>query len=44
KLVFNPSSDEMVKLGDTMVVLGTEDQVNQLRRIANDIGQRHLNV
>ncbi|MGH4121287.1 potassium channel family protein [Clostridium sp.] len=44
KLVFNPSSDDIVKLGDTMVVLGTEEQVNKLREIANDIGQRRLSV
>lgn len=44
KLVFNPSSDEIVKLGDTMVVLGTEEQVNKLRKIAYDIGQRRLSV
>ncbi|MFT5873941.1 MAG: voltage-gated potassium channel [Clostridium sp.] len=42
KLVFNPSSDEILKIGDTMVVLGTEDQVILLRKIANDIGQRYL--
>lgn len=44
KLVFNPNSDDILKVGDTMVVLGTEDQVIQLRKIANDIGQRHLSL
>jgi len=38
---FNPNSDEILEIGDTMVVLGTEDQVMQLRKIANDIGQRY---
>lgn len=44
KLIFNPSSDEIVKLGDTIVVLGTEEQVNKLRKIAYDIGQRRFSV
>ena len=44
KLVFNPNSDEILKIGDTMVVLGTEDQVTQLRKIANDIGKRYLSL
>ncbi|MPW27256.1 potassium channel protein [Alkalibaculum sp. M08DMB] len=39
-LVFNPSFDEILKIGDTMVVLGTENQVNKLREFANDKGQR----
>lgn len=36
KLSFNPSSDELLEEGDTMVVLGTEEKVNTLRAIAND--------
>jgi voltage-gated potassium channel len=44
KLVFNPSSDEILKTGDTMVVLGTEDQVILLRKIADDVGERHLSL
>lgn len=32
--IFNPSSDEVLKLGDTMVVLGTEEQVDILRAIS----------
>lgn len=44
KLSFNPSSDEILKKGDTMVVLGTEEQVNELKQMANDTDQRHLNV
>ena len=42
KLSFNPSSDEILKEGDTMVVLGREDQVNELKQIANDTGERHI--
>ncbi len=41
KLSFNPCSDEILEIGDTMVVLGTEEQVIQLRKIGNDIGQRY---
>lgn len=44
KLTFNPSSDEVLEEKDTMVVLGRVDQVNQLKEIANDTGERHLNV
>lgn len=31
--IFNPSSNEVLKVGDTMVVLGTEDQVKELRKL-----------
>jgi len=41
KISFNPNSDEILEIGDTMVVLGTEGQVIQLRKIANDIEQRY---
>ncbi len=44
KLSLNPSSDEVLKEGDTMIVLGREDQVNELKKIANDTGERHLNI
>jgi len=44
KLSFNPSSDEVLKEGDTMIVLGREEQVNNLREIANDKGKRHLSI
>lgn len=43
-LFLNPSSDEVLKEGDTMIVLGREDQVDQLKKIANDTGVRNLNV
>ena len=32
---FNPSSNEILNDGDTMVVLGTNEQVNQLREMVN---------
>lgn len=44
KLSLNPSSDEVLKEGDTMIVLGREEQVNQLKKIANDTGERHINI
>lgn len=31
--IFNPSSNEILKSGDTMVVLGTEEQVKKLRTL-----------
>ncbi|SHE69943.1 potassium channel family protein [Alkalibacter saccharofermentans] len=37
KLKFNPSSNEILQDGDTMVVLGQEDQVVQLRGMACEI-------
>ena len=42
KLSFNPSSNEILEEGDTMIVLGREDQVNELKKIANDTGERHI--
>ncbi|MGM0396736.1 MAG: potassium channel family protein [Bacillota bacterium] len=40
KLQFNPHSDELLEVGDTMIVLGTQDQVKKLRRLACDHGDR----
>ncbi|MBU3199939.1 potassium channel protein [Clostridium estertheticum] len=37
KLVFNPSSNQVLEMGDTMVVLGTEEQVSKLKKIAKEI-------
>lgn len=34
KLHFNPSSDQKLKKGDTMIVLGTKEQVDILRQIS----------
>ncbi|WP_026894448.1 potassium channel family protein [Clostridiisalibacter paucivorans] len=42
RLMFNPSSDEVLELDDVMIVLGTEEQVNDLRRLACDNGEREL--
>ncbi len=36
----NPSSDEILEKGDSMIVLGKEEQVNELREIACDDGKR----
>lgn len=43
-LSLNPSSDEVLEVGDTMIVLGREDQVAQLKEIAKDIGEGHVNI
>lgn len=37
ELSFNPSSYEILEEGDIMVVLGEEEQVNNLREMANDL-------
>lgn len=44
ELSFNPSSDEILKEGDTMIVLGREDQVKQLKIIAKDLGHRNFTL
>ena len=36
KMVFNPSSEEILELGDTMIVLGSNEKVDLLKDIAND--------
>ena len=43
KLQFNPHSDELLEIGDTMIVLGTQEQVNKLRKLAFDKGDKALN-
>lgn len=40
KLQFNPNSDEILEAGDTMIVLGTQDQIKTLRGLACDKGDR----
>ncbi len=40
-LSFNPSSNEVLKENHIMIVLGREEQVDELRKIAHDSGQRH---
>lgn len=42
KLEFNPSSDEVLEIGDTMIVLGRQEQVIKLRQLACDEGSRKL--
>lgn len=44
KLAFNPSSEEVLDVGDAMVVLGREENVKKLREMANDTGNRHLKI
>lgn len=39
-LIFNPNSSVMLEPGDTMIVLGKEDQVEKLRFLAKDNGER----
>ena len=36
----NPSSEEVLEKGDSMIVLGKEEQVNKLRDLAHDDGER----
>ncbi len=43
-LFLNPSSSEELKEYDAMIVLGTEEQVNELKKIAHDTGKRHILV
>lgn len=40
-LMVNPSSDEILKVGDVLIVLGQEEQINQLRNMACDCGIRN---
>ena len=41
-MILNPKSDLVFHIGDLMLVLGNNDQVNALRKIANDPGIRDL--
>jgi len=36
RLSFNPSSAEVLNAGDTMIVLGKDDQVDAIKKIACD--------
>lgn len=40
KMEFNPHSDELLEVGDTMIVLGKPEQVEELRKLAGDDGYR----
>jgi|LFRM01.1.fsa_nt_gb voltage-gated potassium channel len=42
KLECNPSSDETLLIGDTIIVLGRQEQVIELRRLACDNGIRQF--
>ena len=42
-LSFNPNSNEILKEDDTMIVLGRETQVKELKKIANDTDRRQFN-
>lgn len=37
---FNPDPNEVLRQGDSLIVLGTSEQVSQLRRLADDDGDR----
>ncbi len=39
-LLLNPSFEQKLEIGDAMVVLGKEEQVNYLRKLADDCGER----
>lgn len=43
-LSLNPSSDAVLEIGDTMIVLGREDQVRQLKTIAKDSKEHLLDI
>ena len=38
--IFNPNSDEVLMFGDAMVVLGTEEQVEKLKVLSNDVDMK----
>ncbi len=40
EIFFNPHSETMIEVGDILMVLGTQAQVNELRKIALDDGER----
>lgn len=43
---FNPDPNEKLMLGDSIIVLGTSEQISELRKLANDNGERtfqHIN-
>ncbi|MDO4794045.1 MAG: NAD-binding protein, partial [Filifactor alocis] len=44
KIQFNPNPDEILRVGDSLVVLGTVEQIYQLRQLALDSGERNFNV
>lgn len=40
EIFFNPHSETMIEVGDILMVLGTQAQVNDLRKVALDDGER----
>jgi voltage-gated potassium channel len=40
EIQFNPHSETLIEMGDILMVLGTLAQVNELRKIAHDDGER----
>jgi voltage-gated potassium channel len=40
QMSFNPGPNEVLKAGDSMIVLGTNEQVNKLKELACDNGER----
>ncbi len=40
RMIFNPGPEELLKSGDSMIVLGTIEQVKALRTMARDNGER----
>lgn len=41
---FNPGSDEIIKIDDSLVVLGKEEQIKLLKDIAKDKGDRNFSL
>lgn len=41
---FNPDPDEKLKAGDSLIVLGTPEQISNLRQLADDDGERILHL
>lgn len=40
KIKFNPDPNEQLKPGDSIIVLGTQEQISELRKLADDDGER----
>ncbi len=41
RMTLNPGPEEVLESGDSMIVLGTSEQVNALKALAIDTGERH---
>lgn len=42
KINYNPGADVILETGDTMITIGTDEQVMKLKEIAKDTGKREL--